>query len=200
MTTATITDTGIRGFLKWFKQEQPGIYAKVAPKLSTSVPQAFSGYHDGGWKLAGLSRQQINAMMNKKFNGLGDDSSDFIDLSDDLAPVNVTASLIGAPATVDVAQAANTGSSSSSIASAIGGIIAGASTLYMTQQQLATQQQVVQTQLARAAAGLPPLPASLSNLGVPQVAVGLSAGTSTILVIGGAALLLVLMMSSKKAR
>lgn len=198
MTTA-ITDTGIRGFLKWFKQEQPGIYAKVAPKLSTSVPQAFSGYHDGGWKTAGMSKAQVNAMMNKQFNGLGDDSSDFIDISNDLTPVEVTADSIGPP-TVDVAQAANTGSSSSSIASAIGGIIAGASTLYMTQQQLATQQQVVQTQLARAAAGLPPLPASLSNLGVPQVAVGLSAGTSTILVVGGAALLLVLMMSSKKSR
>ena len=39
-----ITDTGIRGFLEWFKQDQPGIYAKVAPYLPKIAPQAFSAY------------------------------------------------------------------------------------------------------------------------------------------------------------
>lgn len=193
---AQITDTGVRGFLKWFKSEQPGLYARVAPKIAATLPQAFSGYHAGGWKTAGMTQTQVRAMMNKKFSGLGDD---FLDTSDDLSQVEVTSNLIG-PATVDVAQAANNGSSSSSLASAIGGIIAGASTLYMTQQQLATQQQVVNTQLARAAAGLPPLPASMANLGVPQVAVGLSAGTGTAIAIGAGAILLLMVFSGSRKR
>lgn len=68
MATKPITDTGIRGFLKWFKVQQPGIYAKVAPMLPSAVPAAFSGYHQGGWRVAGLSRDQavekLNAMQN----------------------------------------------------------------------------------------------------------------------------------------
>lgn len=199
MTTAII-DTGIRGFLKWFKQAQPGIYKKIAGKLPAQVPQAFSGYHEGGWKTAGLSRDQVNAMMNRQFAGFGDstvDTSDFPDFS--LQPVDVTASL-SAPPTVDVSQAANTGSTSSTLASAIGSIIAGASSLYMTKQQLDIQNQVVQTQLQRAAAGLPPLPASLSNLGVPQVSVGLSAGTGAGIALVGGAVLLFLLMSGKGKR
>lgn len=193
-----ITDTGVRGFLKWFKQEQPGVYKKVAPIIAAKLPQAFSGYHDGGWKTAGMSQNQVRAMMNR-LAGFGDDTIPAID-PNTLAPVDVTASLIG-PATVDVSQAANSGPASSSLASAIGSIISGASALYMTKQQLNIQQQVVNTQLQRAAAGLPPLPSSLSNLGVPQVAVGLTAGTGAgIALIGGAFLLLMFMGGKRRAK
>lgn len=192
----TITDTGIRGFLKWFKQEQPGVYKKVAATIAAQLPQAFSDYHAGDWRTAGMSRPQINAMYNRRFSGFGDDTIPALD-PNTLAPVDVTASLIG-PATVDVSQAANTGSTSSSLASAIGSIISGASALYMTKQQLGIQQQVVNTQLQRAAAGLPPLSSSLSNLGVPQVAVGLTAGTGAGIALAGGALLLFLMFAGKR--
>jgi len=37
-----ITDTGIRGYLKWLREDQPGIYEKVAAKIAQAVPQAFS--------------------------------------------------------------------------------------------------------------------------------------------------------------
>src|SRR5208282_1772051 len=117
----TITDTGVRGFLKWFRQEQPGLYKKVAPQVAAQLPQAFSGYHDGGWKTAGMSRTQVNAMMNRQFSGLGDDT---IDISNDLTPVESAGDLIGTPTTVDVSTAANTGSTSSGVANAIGSIIA----------------------------------------------------------------------------
>ena len=41
---APITDTGVRGFLKWFQRDQPALYKKVAPLLPSAAPGAFSGY------------------------------------------------------------------------------------------------------------------------------------------------------------
>ena len=39
-----ITDTGIKGFLKWFATVQPDLYKKVAPTVAQNVPAAFSDY------------------------------------------------------------------------------------------------------------------------------------------------------------
>lgn len=154
-----ITDTGVRGFLKWLKVEQPGIYKQVAPKVSAQVPAAFNDYHAGNWKIAGLGQ------------------------SDALQQLSLDPSLVSAP-TVDVSDAADAGATSTSITDWIGNIVKGVSTLYMTKKQADIQQQVVNTQLARAAAGLPPLSQSLANLGVPQVNVGLQGSTGTMLLVG----------------
>lgn len=46
-----ITDTGLRGFLKWARQEYPAdLYQKLATAVQQRIPQAFSGYLGGGWK------------------------------------------------------------------------------------------------------------------------------------------------------
>lgn len=68
---ATITDTGLRGFLKWVRQEYPpAIYQKIASQIQQQIPQAFSGYMLGGWrKLARL-------------NGLADATSGTVDTAD----------------------------------------------------------------------------------------------------------------------
>lgn len=176
-----IKETGVNGFLKWLQTVQPGIYKQVAPKISQQVPEAFSDYHAGGWRTAGLSNSQAVA----KLNGLGD--------SFDISAPSFDSSVLGAAPTVDVSDAANSGGSSSSITDTIGGIVKGISSLYLTKQQADIQQQVVNTQLQRAALGLPPLPTSLSNLGVPQVSVGLTTGTGGALMIGGLALVGVMM-------
>ena len=165
MATPVINDTGIRGFLKWFRTEQPGLYAKVAKVVNAKVPGAFSDYHLGGWRVAGLGQ------------------------TDALTALSVDPSLVSLP-NVDVADAANAGNVSSSLTDTISNIVKGISTLYLTKKQADIQQQVVNTQLQRAAAGLPPLPQSLQNLGVPQVSVGLSSGTGVGLAIGGGLLLL----------
>lgn len=172
-----INETGVRGFLKWYQQAQPGLYKKIAPEVAKHVPAAFTDYHNGHWKIAGLGQ------------------------SDALQQLSVDPSLIRAP-TVDVSTAANDGAASSSITDTISNIVKGISTLYLTKKQADIQQQVVNTQLQRAAAGLPPLPTSLSNLGVPQVNVGLSGGMGTGLVVAGsvAALLFILKMMSGRAR
>lgn len=55
-----IMDTGMRGFLKWARQQYPAaIYQQIATSIQQQIPQAFSGYMLGGWrnlaKLAGFA-------------------------------------------------------------------------------------------------------------------------------------------------
>lgn len=46
-----ISDTGMRGFLKWAKREYPtAIYQKIAQDIHQALPQAFNGYMLGGWR------------------------------------------------------------------------------------------------------------------------------------------------------
>lgn len=235
-----ITDTGLRGFLKWFAQVQPDIYKKIAPVLPTKIPQGFSGYHAGGWRVAGLSRDEAVDKLNR-LNGLKDiyrgnfskraglnDLSDYSSYSGTgssmLDPITVTASysdglspittdftgqldapittdvssLVGMP-TVDTASAANTGPTASTILQGIASVISAGSQAYLSTQQAATQNKVVNAQLQRAAAGLAPLPTSLTSLGVPQASVTASMGTGTLLILlAGAAGLLLLSSSNKK--
>lgn len=173
-----IRDTGIRGFLKWFQIAQPDLYKKVAPQITAKVPAAFSDYHAGGWRVAGLSNSQAVA----KLGSMGADVTGGINF-DSFA---FDPSTVSAPHAVDVSTAANSGSTSTSLTDMISSVVSGISSLYLTKQQANIQQQVVNTQLQRAAMGLPPLPTSLSNLGVPQVSVGLSTGTGSALAIGAA--------------
>jgi len=68
---APITDTGIRGFLKWAKREYPAaIYQQIATGIQQKIPQAFSGYMLGGWRKFA------------RMNGLADGTSGTVDTSD----------------------------------------------------------------------------------------------------------------------
>lgn len=175
----TINDTGVRGFLKWLKSSdgQPGLYGKIAKELSARVPGAFDDFHAGGWRLSGLGQTDL------------------------LQSLSFDTSLVSAP-TIDVSDAADSGSKSTSITDTIANIVKGVSSLYLTKKQADIQQQVVNTQLQRAAMGLPPLPSSLANLGVPQVNVGLQGNTGIALAVGGGILLLVFAfgMTGRKSR
>jgi len=216
-TPAPITDTGMRGFLKWFKQNQPEIYAKVAPKLAATVPAAFSQYHAGGWKIAGLSavdaRKKLRALYRGRFaerapigdlgqyyNFLGTPQTGIASAANaganftsavnnayaNYASYNaaatqpsyasyVSAAAAGAPvsgsfaAPVDVAMAANIGPTSSAIVGTVGSLVNLASSAYLTTQAAQAQSNLVNVQLQRAAAGLPPLTTTTSSLGIPMV-------------------------------
>ena len=48
---AAITATGVKGFLLWLKQQQPGIYQRVAPSLPKLAPQAFTQHEQKLGKL-----------------------------------------------------------------------------------------------------------------------------------------------------
>jgi hypothetical protein len=160
-----ITDTGIRGYLKWLQQDQPGIYKLIAPHLAQQAPDAFSDF------------EQSRAM------------GSLMGLSDEVVGIVSTAN------TADVADAANSGASSPSITSLISNLVGAAGQIFLAKSQVDTLKQVNQIQLQRAQMGLAPLNTSSMSLGIPQVNVGLSQGTLTgggiaIAVLGGIGLLL----------
>jgi hypothetical protein len=66
-----VTDTGLRGFLKWARQEYPAaVYQKIAAGIQQAFPQAFSGYMLGGWRNLA------------KLNGLADSTTPTVDTAD----------------------------------------------------------------------------------------------------------------------
>jgi hypothetical protein len=216
-----ITETGMRGFLLWFAREQPALYAKIAPQLPGAVPKAFSNYNQTQRRLGELYRGKMYAH-RVGLEGFADYFTDYtstpsidlsspavsIDLSSDInaTPVdvgtidtgpqpvfNASTGTFSMPAASPVATAANTGVAGTPTAQAIGQVIGAASQVFLTNQQAALQQSVLNTQLQRAAAGLPPLNTSLNQLGVPTISTSGSLSTGALLLLGlaaGAAILL----------
>jgi hypothetical protein len=157
MTSANITDTGIRGYLKWLQHDQPGLYKRVAPHIAQLVPQAFSD-HEQSLALGALS----------------DDAATGVTTTFDTFDA-----FSGASAGTDVANAANTGAASPDIASAITNIVTAGLQAYTTQQttqaQIDAYKQINQAQLQRAISGGTPLAVSSSSLGIPIVTGGTAA-------------------------
>jgi hypothetical protein len=204
-----ITQTGIKGFLLWFQREQPAIYAKIAPQLPAAAPKAFSNYNATVKSRLGRlatvnNRYNVNNPFRRRAPQIGElfspqvteiytpidvDASDVSDVNIPVVPDDSVTAAVNAPVdvgTIDagdvspVASAANSGISSSPTTSAIGSVIGAASAVYMTSQQAALQQQLVNTNLQRAAAGLPPLNTSVNSLGVPTVGTSGTLGNSGI--------------------
>jgi hypothetical protein len=68
---APITDTGMKGFLKWVQREYPApVYQQIANQIQQQIPQAFSSYMLGGWRKFA------------RLNGLADGTSGTVDTSD----------------------------------------------------------------------------------------------------------------------
>ena len=213
---APITQTGIKGFLCWFQREQPAIYNKIAPMLPAKVPKAFSNYTSRMKRLrqiygAGSFTERRSVSMGALAdytlppiyvtapnpNAGSPISVDYTaTLAAPLPPVDFSSAQAPAGVTFSpVTTAANSGASSTPIANAIAQTVGAASSIYLTNQQAALQQQVVQSQLARAAAGLPPLNTSLNQLGIPTVSstgFGISSGSMVLL---GIAAVVVLALS-----
>lgn len=155
-----IQDTGVRGYLKWLQQDQPGIYKLIAAHIVQQAPEAFSDYEQS---------RAMGVLM-----GLGDDAG--------ITTTFDSTDVFGNPAaagTTDVANAANAGASSPSVTSIISGLVGAASQIFLVKNQLDTQKQMNAVQLQRMQMGLAPLNMSSLSLGIPQVNVGLSSGTLT---------------------
>ncbi|MGH2855476.1 MAG: hypothetical protein ACRDLF_14940 [Solirubrobacteraceae bacterium] len=181
MTTSakTLSTPGTKGFLLWAKENIPWVYQAYAMRGVGSVV-ATQGTTMG-------------------------DVSDFLttDLSSSslLAPTDTVDQAVaaagGLSASVsDPASAASTAPTSSSLTSIFSGLASAVGSVFLTKQQLDTQNQLVQLQLQRAQAGLPPL--NVSSLGLPQLGPTLNLGLSSttqsalfwVLGIGGGVLLL----------
>lgn len=83
-----------------------------------------------------------------------------------------------------------------STADKIKDIVLGVSQAYLGYEQMRAQSKVLDAQLARAKAGLPPLDLNMEQYGLtgPQVSVGLSPTTRTLLIAGAAGLGLVYLL------
>lgn len=77
-----------------------------------------------------------------------------------------------------------------SVADKVKDIVLGVSQAYLGYQQMRAQSKVLDAQLARAQAGLPPLDLNMEQYGLtgPQVSVGLSPTTRTLLIAGAVGL------------
>jgi hypothetical protein len=93
----------------------------------------------------------------------------------------------------DPAATATTASTSSGLADSIKNVVMGAAQIFLAKKQLDTQGQIVDAQLARAKAGLPPLNINAASFGLqPTIGVGLTASTQNLVMYGGLALLALL--------
>jgi hypothetical protein len=169
-----VTTKGTKGFLAWLALNQGPIYDAALPKLKALAAQSAA-----------------QAVAKPSFQGLGqfeDDSGDVSvdtsgstpDLSasidDTVIQAPTAASSLMAPTVTfppdSPVTAATTTATPTATASAIASIIGSVTGAAVAVNNMNNQNTVLQTQLARAQAGLPPLNVSPSLLGLP-------AGTST---------------------
>lgn len=169
-----ITDTGIRGYLKWLQRDQPEVYRIVAPHIAQRVPGAFSD-HEQSLALGALF-DTTGAAVPGVTTYFGDTTTDFTGASSGIQP--------------DVATAANTGAASPSIIGDIANLVTQAAQAVkgyqLTQAQINTYNQLNQQQLQRAASAGTPLSISSSSLGIPLLtsAGGTQLGSGALLAVG----------------
>lgn len=158
-----INETGIRGYLKWLKEDQPGIYRALAPKIAQLVPQAFSD-HEQSKALGYLCGADSTggAVPDSFYPGI-------TPYSDDIG--------VSSASGADVSTVANTGTASPSVVNTISNLVGAVGQIYLAKSQVDLLTKVNDVQLQRAAAGLSPLDTSSLSLNVPQVNVGVAPGT-----------------------
>jgi hypothetical protein len=184
---ANITATGTRGFLLWLKEFQPAVYAKIAPTLPAQAPDLFTEFESAGGALGAYSRG---------LNGLGSNGSG-TDVS--LQPISISSFDTSVP-TVDVASAANSSGPSSSTSSWLSSLINGVSSAYMGYTQAQNQQAIVNAQLQRAQAGLPPLDIAPGANGIPTISVSSITSSPVLWIAGGALVIGVFLFASRGRR
>jgi len=199
----SITATGLKGYLQWLKTDQPALYAKLANQIAQAVPKGFSDYNQSLVRNIRVRQARDARALKRGMSGLGQDPSDPFDF---LQPVNVTPDF-GDPLAVDlttqqtdVAEAANSGSTLSTIANTVSQLVNTAASGYLTVQQAQAYQQLNNAQLQRAAAGLPPLQVSSTGSGIPLITGSGSLGSSGILLLAGGAVLLAIMLGGGKSK
>lgn len=184
-----IQDTGVRGYLKWLKSDQPGLYATVAPIIAQRIPEAFS------------DREQ--SIAQAALMGLADDGDapDFFvgitPYSPDQTPSSASAGQDGG----DVASAANTGAASSGIMGTIANLVNTFAQYKLNSQQADIFKQVNAQQAQAVAAGNPPLAIRTTSLGIPFISgPGASGGTLTGAAVAVAAVVGLLIFLGRRGR
>lgn len=206
--TGVITATGTKGLLQYLKTYQPALYRAANPQLLAYAKKqnAASNAQLGALYRAKPYAQRPISGMGALGDGGGYYSSYFsdaplqnssvpqIDLTGEITatPIDVGSISVGTPpdlvvnpssSATDSASVASSGPTSSSFASIISSIAKGIGTATLTAAQVQANNTLLQTNLARAQQGLPPLTASTSASGLTTLG-----SSSTLLLLGGALL------------
>jgi hypothetical protein len=199
MTQQAITATGLKGFLQWLKQDQPGIYAATAGQIAKAVPKGFSGFNGSALTAARL-RVGRRSMALRGYGSLGCCGTSEPTLSQvgtcaAMANPSINFSCVGS-CSVETSCAANSGATCSSALTGVANIINSVAGAALSASQANAYNNLVQTQLSRASTGLPPLQLSSSAAGLPTIG-GLSSSTSALVWVAGGAALLYLLFGRK---
>jgi hypothetical protein len=182
-----ISDTGMRGFLKWLQREQPSVYKQVAVKLRNQAPQVFSDYTQSQLqtlrhRVGVQSLANRVSRMGKRYAvaGLGDDTPFTVaNPAFSLDPTSV----------MDVSDAANNGAgTSTNVTDWVSNLVTSLTGAYSTVQQAQTTKAIVNLQLQRAQNGQSPLNIGMGANGIPIIGASLGGGS---LVLVGAGLVAV---------
>jgi hypothetical protein len=214
--TGVVTSKGTKGLLLWIQQAMPDFYAELSPKLvamAKANPQPKTGTVKSP-KVGSLScgmQAQLRDLYMGSFrgrSGLGDVTaydSPVVDYASYLSsPIDTSISLSNpgftdltvAPSssTTNAATVATTAPTSPSLANAISSIANAVSVGTLASAQVSANNTLLQTNLARAQQGLPPLTTTTSANGL--VTLGSS---SSLLLLGLGVLLLIGMSKDSKA-
>lgn len=201
MTQAAITATGLKGFMQWLQQDQPGVYAATAAKIAKAVPKGFSGFNGSVLMNRRLAAGR-RSMRLRGYGGLGSccNGIQTVGLCAALGipDINVTDTCCMATPGIETSCAANSGATCSTSLTGIANIINSVTGAALTAQQNASYNNLLQTQLSRASTGLTPLVLSSSAAGVPKISSLLGSSGGTLLLVGGAGLLLYMLLGRKR--
>ena len=187
--TTIITSSGTKGLLQWLKAEQPDFYAYLSPKLIA--------------KAKGMSG--LDCMPPSRMGRLGDTYGTYAAYGVTSSPATISAGgvytgsnpgfsdLTIAPSTTDALSASSSAPTSSALATTISALASGYSSATLTAAQVSANNTLLQTNLARAQQGLPPLTATSLATG------GISLTSNSGLLLLGVAAAALLLMSGKKA-
>src|SRR6516162_8074928 len=163
-----ITDTGLRGYLRWLQADQPAIYKAVAPQIAQLLPQVFSDYEQ--------------SLAQGALFGLSDDvtttdtgTATLFSTTDAFNPSGASAQVAApsASSSPDVASVANTGPASPDITQAIANLVGSAAQAYMSvnaqQATIDAYKQINAAQLQRAQTARSPLSVTSGSMNIPVV-------------------------------
>jgi hypothetical protein len=201
MTPAAVKATGLKGFMQWLQQDQPGVYAAVAAKIAKAVPTGFSGFN-GSVLMSRRLAMGRRSMALRGYGRLGDCSGiSSVGTCAAMAIPNLCldpASCLVTPG-IETSCAANSGATSSVDLTGVANIINSVAGAALTAQQNAAYNNLLQTQLSRASTGLTPLVLSSRAAGIPTIGGLTSGSSSSLLLLAGGGVLLYLLFGRRRA-
>jgi len=192
---------GKKGFLLWVQAAFPKAVADkvaaaalqhVSPEMAQAAAQAARGPQAGNVKATARAMGALRPLRGGSFSGFGD-----------LTTIGVDMPTVSDSTTAAI-NATDSSAADSSWLTGVSNALQLAGQAYLTKTQVDAQNQIFQTNLQRAAQGLPPIPTNPTAYGLPAptVNVGLSSTTTSLLlwVAGGVGALWLLssLTSSRK--